>query len=278
MESMSNAPHYVYGMRGGIKAGTCQLVDGMILDGLWDSFSNTHMGILAEYTAKKAGVSREEQDRFVLASHQKAVAAMDACRFKPETVSVELPGKKGPTLIEKDEGPRKDSSLETLAALKPSFQKGGTVTPGNAPGLNDGASALVVTSLAFAKAHGVKPLARVTAYASAGGEPKDLFFAPIVAVQKLLAKTQTKIDDYDLIEANEAFAVQAIADGRALGWDWDRVNVNGGAIALGHPIGASGARILTTLLYALKERNQTTGLATLCLGGGNAVALSVEIL
>src|SRR6266516_3625055 len=266
MESMSNAPHYVYGMRGGIKAGNSQLVDGMILDGLWDSFSNTHMGNLAEYTAKKAGVSREEQDRFALASHQKAVAAMDACRFKAETVSVELPGKKGPTLIEKDEGPRKDSSLETLAALKPSFEKDGTVTPGNAPGLNDGASALVVTSLA-----------RVTAYASAGGEPRDLFFAPIAAVKHLMAKAQTTIGDYDLIEANEAFAVQALADGRALGWDWDRVNVNGGAIALGHPIGASGARILTTLLFALKDRKQTTGLATLCLGGGNAVALSVEM-
>ncbi len=278
MESMSNAPHYAYGLRGGLRVGDSPLVDGMIRDGLWDSFSDTHMGNLAEYTAQKAAVSRADQDAFALASHQKAVAAMDACRFKAETIPVEIPGKKGPTVVEKDEGPRKDTSLEALAALKPSFQKGGTVTPGNAPGLNDGASALVVTSLAFAKAHGVKPLARVTAYASAGGEPKDLFFAPIVAVQKLLAKTQTKIDDYDLIEANEAFAVQAIADGRALGWDWDRVNVNGGAIALGHPIGASGARILTTLLYALKERNQTTGLATLCLGGGNAVALSVEIL
>src|SRR2546422_2380024 len=255
--------------RGGIKAGNSQLVDGMILDGLWDSFSNTHMGNLAEYTAKKAGVSREEQDRFALASHQKAVAAMEACRFKAETVA---------TLIEKDESPRKDSSLEALAALKPSFEKDGTVTPGNAPGLNDGASALVVTSLAFAKAHGLKPLARVTAYASAGGEPRDLFFAPIAAVKNLMAKAQTTIGDYDLIEANEAFAVQAIADGRALGWDWDRVNVNGGAIALGHPIGASGARILTTLLFALKDRKQTTGLATLCLGGGNAVALSVEML
>src|SRR2546422_223555 len=235
--------------RGGIKAGNSQLVDGMILDGLWDSFSNTHMGNLAEYTAKKAGVSREEQDRFALASHQKAVAAMEACRFKAETVA---------TLIEKDESPRKDSSLEALAALKPSFEKDGTVTPGNAPGLNDGASALVVTSLAFAKAHGLKPLARVTAYASAGGEPRDLFFAPIAAVKNLMAKAQTSIGDYDLIEANEAFAVQALADGRALGWDWDRVNVNGGAIALGHPIGASGARILTTLLFALKDRKQTT--------------------
>ncbi len=278
MESMSNAPHYVYGMRSGIKAGDGQLVDGMIRDGLWDSFSNTHMGNLAEYTAKKAGVSRADQDAFALASHQKAVAAMEACRVKAETVPVEIPGRKGPTVIEKDEGPRKETSLEALAALKPSFEKDGTVTAGNAPGLNDGASALVVASLAFAKAHSLKPLARVTAYATGGGDPKDLFFAPIFAVQNLMKKAGTKIGDYELIEANEAFAVQALADGRALGWDWDRVNVNGGAIALGHPIGASGARVLTTLLHALKARNQMTGLATLCLGGGNAVALSVEML
>ena len=278
MESMSNAPHYVYGMRAGIKAGNSQLVDGMIHDGLWDSFSNTHMGNLAEYTAKKAGVSREDQDRLAVASHQKAVAALEACRFKAETVPVEIAGKKGPTVIDKDEGPRKDTSLDALAALQPSFEKGGTVTAGNAPGLNDGASALVVTSLAFARAHGLAPLARITAYATGGGEPRDLFFAPIVAVRNLLAKAGTAIGDYDLIEANEAFAVQALADGRALGWDWDRVNVNGGAIALGHPIGASGARVLTTLLYALKDRKQTRGLATLCLGGGNAVALSVETM
>jgi acetyl-CoA C-acetyltransferase len=278
MESMSTAPHYIYGMRGGIKAGNTQLVDGMIHDGLWDSFGNTHMGNLAEYTAKKAGVSRQDQDRFALASHQKAVAALEACRFKAETVPVEIPGTKGPTAIDKDEGPRRDTSLEALAALKPSFEKDGTVTPGNAPGLNDGASAVVVASLAFAQAHGLAPLARITAYATGGGEPKDLFFAPIVAVRNLMAKAKTTISDYDLIEANEAFAVQAIADGRALGWDWARVNVNGGAIALGHPIGASGARVLTTLLYALKDRKQTAGLATLCLGGGNAVALSVEML
>ena len=270
MESMSNAPHYVYGMRGGIKLGNRELVDGMIRDGLWDSFSDVHMGSLAEYTAKKAAVSRADQDRFALASHQKAVAAMTACRFKAEIVPVEL--------IEKDEGPRKDTSLEALAALKPSFEPGGSVTPGNAPGLNDGASALVVASLAFAKAHGLEALARITGYATGGGEPKDLFFAPIVAVKNLMANAKTTIDDYDLIEANEAFAVQALADGRALGWDWERVNVNGGAIALGHPIGASGARVLTTLLYALQHRKQTTGLATLCLGGGNAVALSVEML
>src|SRR5216117_2741755 len=277
-ESMSNAPHYVYGMRAGIKVGNRELVDGMIRDGLWDSFSNTHMGNLAEYTAKKAGVSRKEQDAFALQSHQKAVKAMESCFFKAETVHVEIPGKKGVTVIDKDESPRKDTTLEALAALKPSFEKDGSVTPGNAPGLNDGASALVVTSLAFAKAHGLTPMARITAYATGGGEPKDLFFAPIVAVQNLMAKAKTQISDYDLIEANEAFAVQALADGRALGWDWDRVNVNGGAIALGHPIGASGARILTTLLFALKDRKRTTGLATLCLGGGNAVALSVEML
>ena len=278
MESMSNAPHYLYGMRNGIKAGNSNLVDGMIHDGLWDSFSNQHMGNLAEYTATKAGVSRGDQDAFALASHQKAVAAMEACRFKAETVPVEIPGKKGPTVIDKDEGPRKDTSLEALAALKPSFEKSGSVTPGNAPGLNDGASALVVTSFAFAKAHGLTPLAQVTGYATGGGEPKDLFFAPIVAVQNLMKKVGTSIGAYDLIEANEAFAVQALADGRALGWDWDRVNVNGGAIALGHPIGASGARVLTTLLYAMRDRGKATGLATLCLGGGNAVALSVEAM
>src|SRR5437660_3525500 len=254
-----------------------RLVDGMIHDGLWDSFSNTHMGNLAEYSAKKAGVSRQDQDAFALASHQKAVAAMTACRFKAETVAVEVPGKRGPGVIEKDEGPRPDTTLEALAALKASFEKDGTVTPGNAPSLNDGASALVVSSLAFAKAHGLAPLARITGYATGGGEPKDLFFAPIVAVRNLMAKAKTQIADYELIEANEAFAVQALADGRALGWDWDRVNVNGGAIALGHPIGASGARVLTTLLYALKDRHRSTGLATLCLGGGNAVALSVEM-
>src|SRR5256885_2645492 len=196
-------------MRGGIKAGNAQLVDGMIRDGLWDSFSNTHMGNLAEYTAKKAGVGRQEQDEFALRSHQKAVKAMESCFSRAEMVPVDK--------VEKDESPRADTSLEKLAALKPSFEKDGTVTPGNAPGLNDGASALVVTSLAFAKEHGVKPMARITGYATGGGEPKDLFFAPIVAVQNLMKKTGAKISDYDLIEANEAFAVQALADGKALG-------------------------------------------------------------
>jgi len=269
-ESMSNAPHYVYGMRGGIKAGNTQLVDGMIHDGLWDSFSNTHMGNLAEYTARKAGISRREQDEFALGSHRKAVKAMESCFFKAEIVPVDK--------VEKDEGPRADTSLEKLAALKPSFEQDGTVTPGNAPSVNDGASALVVASLAFAKAHGLKPMAKITGYATGGGEPKDLFFAPIVAVQNLMKRTGAKINDYDLIEANEAFAVQALVDGKALGWDWSRVNVHGGAVALGHPIGASGARVLTTLLYALKQYGKRTGLATLCLGGGNAVALSVEMI
>ena len=277
-ESMSSAPHYVYGMRGGIKAGNQTMVDGMIHDGLWDSFGGNHMGEYAEYTAEKAGVSRKDQDAFSVESHRKAVAAIDSGKFADEIVPVAVAGKGGATtLVSTDEAPRKDTTAETLARLKPAFRKdGGTVTAGNAPGLNDGASAVVVTSLAWARANGLEPLARVTGYATGGGEPKDLFFAPIVAVRNLMKKAGTSIGDYDLIEANEAFAVQALADGRELGWDWDRVNVNGGAVALGHPIGASGARVLTTLLYALDDRQKSTGLATLCLGGGNAVALSVE--
>jgi acetyl-CoA C-acetyltransferase len=234
------------------------------------------MGEYAEYTAEKAGVSREDQDGFALASHQKAVAAQQAGKFDAEIVPVEVPGRKGPTVVQVDESPRADTSMEALAALRPVFVKGGSVTAGNAPGLNDGAAATVVTSLAFAKAHGLAPLARITAYAAAGGEPRDLFFAPIQAVRNLMQRAGTAIGDYDVIEANEAFAVQALVDGRELGWDWDRVNVHGGAIALGHPIGASGARILTTLLHAMRDRGATTGLATLCLGGGNAVALSVS--
>ena len=278
MEAMSASPHYVYGMRMGIKAGNQTMVDGMIHDGLWDSFGTVHMGSYAEYTAEKAGVSRKDQDEFAYQSHRKAVAAMEAGKFAAEIVPVEVAGKGGPTKVSQDEGPRKDTTVEALAKLKPAFQKEGSVTAGNAPGLNDGASALVVTSLAFAKAHGIAPMARITGYATGGGEPKDLFFAPIQAVENLLKKSGTSIGDYDLIEANEAFAVQALADGRALRWEWDRVNVHGGAIALGHPIGASGARVLTTLLYAMRDRKARTGLATLCLGGGNAVALSVETL
>ena len=275
-ESMSSAPHYLFGYRNGVKAGNQTIVDGMIHDGLWDSFGQNHMGEYAEYTAEKAGITRADQDAFAVASHQKAVAAQAAGKFQAEIVPVEIAGKGGSTLVSADEAPRKDTSLESLARLKPAFRKDGTVTAGNAPGLNDGASALVVSSLAFAKAHGLTPMARITGYATGGGEPRELFFAPILAVQNLMRQSGTSIGAYDLIEANEAFAVQALADGRALGWDWDRVNVHGGAVALGHPIGASGARVLTTLLYALRDRQQATGLATLCLGGGNAVALSVE--
>ncbi len=277
-EAMSAAPHYVYGMRNGIKAGNQTMVDGMIHDGLWDSFGCCHMGEYAEYTAEKAGVSRADQDSYAYESHRKAVAAIDAGKFKSEILSVQVPGK-SPVTVSSDESPRRDTTAETLAKLKPAFRKdGGTVTAGNAPGLNDGASALVVASLAFARAHGLNPLAKVTGYSTGGGEPRDLFFAPVLAVRALIERAGTTIKDYDLIEANEAFAVQALADGRELGWDWSRVNVHGGAVALGHPIGASGARVLTTLLYALRDRGGSTGLATLCLGGGNAVALSVELL
>ncbi|MBA3443980.1 MAG: acetyl-CoA C-acetyltransferase [Gemmatimonadales bacterium] len=276
-ESMSSAPHYVYGMRGGIKAGNQTMVDGMIHDGLWDSFGCCHMGEYAEYTADKAGVTRADQDAYSYHSHRKALAATDSGKFKAEILPVQVAGKSGPTTMAADEAPRRDTTADTLGKLKPAFRKdGGSVTAGNAPGLNDGSSALVVTSLAFAKANGLEPLARITAYATGGGEPRDLFFAPVIAVRALMEKAGTRIGDYDLIEANEAFAVQALADGRELGWDWERVNVHGGAVALGHPIGASGARVLTTLLYALQDRGASTGLATLCLGGGNAVALSVE--
>jgi acetyl-CoA C-acetyltransferase len=276
MEVMSASPHYLFGMRTGIKAGNQTMLDGMIHDGLWDSFGDNHMGVYAEYTAEKAGITREQQDEFALASHQKSVAAIETGKFQKEIVPVEVKTRKGTTVVAQDECPREDSSLEALGKLRPVFQKGGTVTAGNAPGLNDGASALVVTSLAFAKAHGLAPMAAITAYSTGGGEPKDLFFAPIIAVENLMAKAGTDINEYQLIEANEAFAVQALADGKGLEWDWNRVNVNGGAVALGHPIGASGARVLTTLLHAMDDRGAGTGLATLCLGGGNAVALSVE--
>jgi acetyl-CoA C-acetyltransferase len=278
-ESMSTAPHYVYGMRNGIKAGNQTMVDGMIHDGLWDSFGCCHMGEYAEYTAEKAKVSRADQDAFAYESHRKAIAAIDAGKFKAEILPVQVPSKGGQTAVSTDEAPRRDTTPETLSKLKPAFRKdGGTVTAGNAPGLNDGASALVVTSAAFARVHGLTPVARITGYSTGGGEPRDLFFAPVIAVRTLMEKTGSRIGDYDLIEANEAFAVQALADGRELGWDWDRVNVHGGAVALGHPIGASGARVLTTLLYALRDRGGRRGLATLCLGGGNAVALSVELV
>jgi acetyl-CoA C-acetyltransferase len=281
-ESMSNAPYYVYGMRNGVKLTDQKMVDGMIKDGLWCASCDVHMGSHAEYTAKKAGVSREDQDEFAAASHRKAVSAIEGGKFKGEIAPVQIAGKKGTTTVDTDEGPRKDTTLEALAKLRPAFPgKNGSnddpsVTAGNASSLNDGAAALVIVSEEYAKTHKLEILGRITGYATGATNPEDLFFAPIKAVRNLLKKTGTQISDYDLIEANEAFASQAIADGEELGWDWKRVNVNGGAIALGHPIGASGARVLTTLLYAMKERGAKKGLATLCLGGGDAVALSVE--
>ena len=281
-ESMSNAPYYVYGMRNGVKLSDQKMVDGMIKDGLWCSSCDVHMGGHAEYTAKKAGVSREEQDEFAAGSHRKAIDAIEQGRFREEIARVEIAGKKGATVVDTDEGPRRDTTLDALAKLRPAFPgKDGkaadlSVTAGNASSLNDGAAALVVVSEAFAESHGLEILGRVTGYATGGTAPEDLFFAPILAVRNLMKKTGATIGDYDLIEANEAFASQALANGAELGWDWKKVNVNGGAIALGHPIGASGARVLTTLLYAMKNRGARRGLATLCLGGGDAVALSVE--
>ncbi|NJD20289.1 MAG: acetyl-CoA C-acyltransferase [Gemmatimonadetes bacterium] len=283
MESMSHAPFYVRGLRGGVKFGDQTLQDGLVYDGLWCSFGNCHMGGHAEYTANKAGVSRADADAFSLRSHQKAVAAIQEGRFKNEIVPVEIPGRKGPTIVDTDESPRADTSLEALAKLKPAFVKDApaglpeyVVTAGNAPGLNDGAAAVVVASQEYAEAHGLAFDAVISAYAVGSTEPRELFFAPIDAVQKLMAKEGKAIGDYGLFEVNAAFAVQAIADMRGLGMDEERVNVNGGAVALGHPIGASGARVLVTLLNAMEQRGAAAGMAALCLGGGNAVALSVE--
>jgi acetyl-CoA C-acetyltransferase len=277
MESMSNVPHYLYTGRTGVKLGDTTLVDGVVRDGLWCSFNECHMGGLAEFTASNSNITREQQDEFSVQSHAKAAAATKAGKFKKEIVCVHIPQKKGePICIADDEPIRPDTTMATLGKLPPAFQKGGTVTAGNAPGLNDGAAALVVMEEQEALRRGLKPLARITGYATGGGEPKRLFYAPVVAVKKLLQLTGKPLDSYDLIEANEAFAVQALADGQELGWDWNRVNVNGGAVALGHPIGASGARVLVTLLHALEDRGGKSGIATLCLGGGNAVALAVE--
>ena len=283
MESMSSVPYFVRGMRGGVKFGNQTMEDGLIHDGLWCSFGNCHMGGHAEYTAAKAGVSREDADAFSLRSHQKAVEAQAEGRFRDEIIPVELKSRKGVTVVDADESPRADTTLEALGKLRPAFVadappeiENHVVTAGNAPGLNDGAASVVVASMEYALAHGLAYDAVITAYASGATEPKDLFFAPIDAVQRLMAKEGKAIGDYGLVEVNEAFAVQAIADMRALGMDESRVNVNGGAVALGHPIGASGTRVLVTLLNAMEQKGVTTGLATLCLGGGNAVALSVE--
>jgi acetyl-CoA C-acetyltransferase len=283
MESMSNVPYYLNGYRHGVKFGNQQLVDGLIHDGLWCAFDSCHMGGHAEYTASRAGITREDADNFSLESHRKAIQAIDGGGFREEIAPVTIASRRGDTIVDTDEPPRRDTTLEALGKLKPAFVADApaevttpVVTAGNAPGLNDGAAALVVTSEEYARANGLPIMARVSAYANGAVAPRDLFFAPVRAVRKLMEKDNRSIGDYDLIEVNEAFAVQALADGRELGMDWNRVNVHGGAVALGHPIGASGSRILVTLLHAMKQRDAETGLATLCLGGGDAVALSVE--
>jgi acetyl-CoA C-acetyltransferase len=279
MESMTNSPYLMKGARSGFRLGNAELLDSMIVDGLWDVYENFHMGMTAELVAEKYGISREEQDRFALESHQKAVRATKSCFVSEQIVPIELPQRKGPPVVVKfDESPREDTSMEALAKLKPAFKKdGGTVTAGNAPGTNDGAAAVVVTSEKTAARLGKTPMARIVAQAVSGVEPKWVMMAPVEAVEKLLAKTGWDRDkDVDLYELNEAFAVAAIAVTRQLKLDPAKVNVNGGAVALGHPIGASGARVLVTLLYELQRRNLKRGIAALCLGGGNAVALAVE--
>jgi acetyl-CoA C-acetyltransferase len=279
MESMSNCPYLLTKAREGLRLGNGELVDSMIHDGLWDAYDDFHMGCTGEIVADKYGISRREQDEYALASHQKAIAAIKAGRFKGEILPVPLPQKKGEALLfVDDESPRADTSLEALGKLKPAFKENGTVTAGNAPGVNDGAAALVITSAETAKALGKKPLARIVAQAVAGVEPRLVMMAPVAAIQTLWRKTGWSADTVDLVELNEAFSVQAIAVCRELKLDLAKVNVNGGAVALGHPIGASGARVLTTLLYALQGRGKKRGIAALCLGGGNGVALAVELL
>ena len=279
-ESMSRAPYIVQGRSGEMRFGNLQLTDALLNDGLWCALENWSMGDAAEFIAKEYEVTREAMDRFAFESHQKALAASDAGKFKAEIVPVEIPGKKGATIFDTDEAPRRDTTFEGLAALKPAFQKEGRVTAGNAPGLNDGAAAAVVASRAYAEARGLKPLAKIVGYAQYADEPKYLFRAPALAIPKLLKQIGWTLADADLIELTAAFAAQVLADGYALadqGWDWAKVNVNGGAIALGHPIGASGARLIATLVYALKDRGLKRGIASLCLGGSEAVAMAVEL-
>jgi acetyl-CoA C-acetyltransferase len=281
MESMSRVPYLVPGRTGELRYGHARLTDALLHDGLWDPFEGWAMGDAAEFIADEFEVTREAMDRYALESHRKAIAAQDAGKFAAEIVPVEVKDRKGRvTLVEHDESPRRDTSLEALARLKPAFQSGGRVTAGNAPGLNDGAAAVVIASRARAEALNMEPMARVVGYAQAAVEPKFLFDAPSHAIPRLLEKVGWTMDHVDLIELNEAFAAQVLANGRALerlGWDWEKVNVHGGAIALGHPIGASGARVLTTLLYALRDRGLKRGVASLCLGGAEAVAMAVEL-
>jgi acetyl-CoA C-acetyltransferase len=277
MESMTGAPYLLRGARQGYRLGNGELVDSMIQDGLWCAFDDWHMGCTGEVVAERYNVPREEQDEHAVNSHRKAIAAIKAGRFDDEIVPIEVPQKKGaPLVIRTDEGPREDTSLEALARLKPAFKEGGTVTAGNAPGVNDGAAALVVASSETARRLGRTPMARIVAQATSGVEPKLVMMAPVAAIKKTLDRAGWNMAEVDLIELNEAFAVQAVAITRELEIDPARLNVNGGAVALGHPIGASGARILVTLLYEMRRRNARRGLAALCLGGGNAVAMAVE--
>jgi acetyl-CoA C-acetyltransferase len=279
MESMTNAPYLLPQARRGYRLGNAQVVDSMVYDGLWDIYNDYHMGITGENVTEKYGITREEQDEFAVNSHRKAVAAIKECRFKSQVVPVEIPAKKKgapPTIFDKDESPREDTTIEVLRALKPAFKKDGTVTAGNAPGVNDGAAALVVTSATRAKELGAKPMVRIVAQATSGVEPKWVMMAPVGAVRKIWEKTGWKNEDVDLYELNEAFSVQALGVMRELGLTPDKVNVNGGAVAIGHPIGASGARVLVTLIYEMIRRDVKRGIAALCLGGGNAVAMAVE--
>jgi acetyl-CoA C-acetyltransferase len=280
MESMSNCPYLLPQARTGYRIGDGKVVDSMIHDGLWDAYEDFHMGMTGELVAEKYGITREEQDRFSFESHQKAVRARKSCFFEAQILPIEVPQKKGaPMTIKYDESPREDTSMEALAKLKPAFKKDGTVTAGNAPGTNDGAAAVIVTSERTAQTLGKKPMARIVAQAVSGVEPKWVMMAPVEAVEKLLNKTGWDRDkDVDLVELNEAFAVAAIAVTRQLRLNPEKVNVNGGAVAIGHPIGASGARILVTLLYEMKRRSLKRGIAALCLGGGNAVGLAVEMM
>ncbi len=280
MESMSKAPYLLFNARNGFKLGDQKLVDAMVHDGLWDKYNDYHMGITGENVAEKFKITREAQDEFATNSHKKAIAAIKAGRFKDEIVGVEIPGKKGaaPTMFDTDEGPREDTSVETLRKLKPAFKKDGTVTAGNAPSTNDGAAAVVVTSASKAQALGMKPIVRIVAQATSGVAPEWVMMAPVDAVRQIWKKTGWTANDVDLYELNEAFSVQALGVTQELGLDSSRVNVNGGAVALGHPIGCSGARVLVTLMYEMQKRKAKRGIAALCLGGGNAVAMGVELV
>jgi acetyl-CoA C-acetyltransferase len=279
MESMSQGPHLLPKARFGYRMGSATVQDSVVHDGLWSPWDDHHMGMCAEAIAERRGVSRQEQDEYALRSHQRAVAAIVDGRFRTEIVPVEVSVRKGvTTVLDTDEGPRADATAEALARLQPAFVPSGTVTAGNAPGFTDGGAATIVAGAETVTANGLHPIARVLGYASAATDPLWLFEAPELALRKLLTRTGTTLADWDLLEINEAFAAQVVANGKALDWDWDRVNVNGGAIALGHPLGATGARLVVTLLHALRQRGKSRGIAGLCHGGGGAVAMAFELV